>query len=98
MWSSKHGAHKKLRYQAIVIEFRKAKGEINPADLFTKHFPSGQKIVDPLALVNCYSSIGRPSSAPTLKPIRPPLLQRQSLVFIHCRHELTVSLLLVAPQ
>ena len=42
------------------VELRKAKGECNPADLFAKHLPSGQKIVDPLALLNCASSSGRP--------------------------------------
>ena len=36
------------------VELRKIKGEVNPAGLFTKHLPSGQKIVDLLALVNCH--------------------------------------------
>ena len=49
------------------IELRKVKRKINPADLFTKHLTSGQKIVDLLALVNCHSSSGRPSGAPALK-------------------------------
>ena len=49
------------------VELRKVKGEFNPADLFTKHLPSGQKIVDLLALLNCVSSSGRPSAAPALK-------------------------------
>ena len=55
------------RVKDASVELRKIKGEVNPADLFTKHLPSGQKIVDLLALVNCQPSGGRPSSAPELK-------------------------------
>ena len=49
------------------VELRKVRGECNPADLFTKHLPSGIKIVDLLSLLNCISSSGRPSAAPSLK-------------------------------
>jgi len=49
------------------VELRKVRGECNPADLFTKHLPSGIKIVDLLSLLNCISSSGRPSAAPALK-------------------------------
>ena len=51
------------------MELRKVKGECNPADLFTKHLPSGVKIVDLLSLLNCVSSSGRPSAAPALKTV-----------------------------
>ena len=40
------------RVKDASVELRKVKGEFNPADLFTKHLPSGQKIVDLLALLN----------------------------------------------
>ena len=49
------------------IELRKIRGDVSPADLFAKHLPSGQKIIDLLALLNCHSSSGRPSAAPELK-------------------------------
>ena len=55
------------RVKDASVELRKVKGEFNPADLFTKHLPSGQKIADLLALLNCASSSGRPSAAPSLK-------------------------------
>ena len=42
------------------VELRQVKGEFNPADVFTKHLPSGQKIADLLALLKCASSSGRP--------------------------------------
>ena len=42
------------RVKDASIELRKAKGEVNPADLFTKHLLSGQKIVNLLALVDCH--------------------------------------------
>ena len=44
------------------IELRKICGDVNPAGLITKHLPSGQKIVDLLAVANCKSSSGRPVS------------------------------------
>ena len=57
----------KQRVKDASIELRENRGDVNPADLFAKRFHSGQKIVDLLALVNCHSSSGRPSAAPTLK-------------------------------
>ena len=44
------------RVKDASVELRKIKGEVNPADLFTKHLPSGQ---------DCQPSGGRPSSAPS---------------------------------
>lgn len=49
------------------IELRKVKGEINPADLFTKHLPSRDKVRQLLSLFNCEFEDGRAAGAPKLK-------------------------------
>ena len=49
------------------IELRKVRGEVNPADLFTKHLPSRDKVRHLLLLFNCHYADGRPESAPQLK-------------------------------
>ena len=49
------------------IELRKVRGEVNPADLFTKHLPSRDKVRQLLALFNCWYEDGRPDGAPQLK-------------------------------
>ena len=50
------------------IELRKVKGEVNPADLFTKHLPSRERVHKLLALFNCRYLDGRPLAAPQLRP------------------------------
>ena len=52
------------------ITVRKVKGEYNPADLFTKHLPSGEKVHQLVRLFGCYYSEGRPEKAPTLRTAR----------------------------
>ena len=49
------------------IELRKVKGEVNPADLFTKYLPSSDKILQLVNLFGCEYRAGRPVSAPLLR-------------------------------
>ncbi len=51
------------------IELGKVRGEVNPADLFTKHLPSRDRVHRLLALLNCRYVDGRPESAPQLRRI-----------------------------
>ena len=46
------------------LELRKVRGEVNPADLFTKHLSSGDRITDLLRLLGCRFSGGRAAAAP----------------------------------
>ena len=56
----------KVRTGAIAV--RKIRGEVNPADLFTKHFPSKDKIHQLTSLFGCECRSGRAESAPLLRP------------------------------
>ena len=56
----------KVRTGAIVV--RKVAGEVNPADLFTKHLPSKDKIHQLTALFGCEYREGRSVTAPLLRP------------------------------
>ena len=49
------------------LELRKVRGEVNPADLFTKHLTSGERIGDLLRLLGCRFSEGRAAEAPLLR-------------------------------
>ena len=49
------------------IELVKFRGEENPADLFTKHLPSRQRIHDLLAMFGCRYATGRAATAPKLR-------------------------------
>ena len=51
------------------IEVRKIQGEENPADLFTKHLPSRDKVHQLVRLFNCEYRDGRAASAPLLRPM-----------------------------
>ena len=51
------------------IELRKVLGEMNPADLFTKHLPSREKIHQLIGLFGCEYREGRAASAPLLRPL-----------------------------
>ena len=55
----------KVRSKAI--ELRKVRGDINPADLFTKHLASGEKIQQLLKLFGCEYRSGRAACAPHVK-------------------------------
>jgi len=56
----------KVRTGAIAV--RKVAGEVNPADLFTKHLPSKDKIHQLTALFGCEYREGRATTAPLLRP------------------------------
>ena len=49
------------------LELRKVKGEINPADVFTKHLSSAERVTDLLKLFGCHFAGGRPEGAPELR-------------------------------
>ena len=48
---------------------KKVRGEVNPADLFTKHLPSREKVHQLLGLFGCEYRDGRAASAPLLRPL-----------------------------
>jgi hypothetical protein len=50
------------------IEVRKVRGDVNPADLFTKHLPSRDKIHQLVKLFGCEYRAGRSEAAPLLRP------------------------------
>ena len=56
----------KVRTGAITL--KKVWGEVNPADLFTKHLPSREKVHQLLGLFGCEYREGRAESAPLLRP------------------------------
>ncbi len=49
------------------ILVRKVRGDENPADLFTKHLPSRDKIAELVRLIGCRYEDGRPEAAPELR-------------------------------
>jgi hypothetical protein len=57
----------KVRTKAIMV--KKVWGEVNPADLFTKHLPSREKVHQLLGLFGCEYRDGRAASAPLLRPL-----------------------------
>ena len=50
------------------IEVRKVRGDVNPADLFTKHLPSKDKVHQLTKLFGCEYRAGRSTAAPLLRP------------------------------
>ena len=54
-----------VRSGAILLH--KVKGEVNPADLFTKHFSSNDRIVSLLRLFGCEYATARSELAPKLR-------------------------------
>ena len=56
----------KVRTGAITV--KKVRGEVNPADLITKHLPSREKVHQLLDLFGCEYREGRPAAAPLLRP------------------------------
>ena len=57
----------KVRTKMITV--RKVWGEVNPADLFTKHLPSREKVHQLLNLFGCEYREGRAEAAPLLRPL-----------------------------
>ena len=49
------------------FKFLKVAGEVNPADLFTKHLESRKKLDQVVGLLSCRFLFGRAAIAPTLK-------------------------------
>ena len=49
------------------LELRKVRGEVNPADLFTKHLAGEDKIKNLLGLFGCRFASGRAAEAPELR-------------------------------
>ena len=48
---------------------KKVRGEVNPADLFTKHLASREKVHQLLGLFGCEYRQGRAQAAPLLRPM-----------------------------
>ena len=57
----------KVRTKAVTV--KKVWGEVNPADLFTKHLPSREKVHQLLGLFGCEYRSGRAAAAPLLRPL-----------------------------
>ena len=55
------------RVRDKTIELRKVRGEVNPADLFTKHLTGADRVESLLGLFGCYFSGGRAATAPALR-------------------------------
>ena len=55
------------RVRTGAIELRKVHGDVNPADLFTKHLSSRDRINQLVQLFNCEFRDGRAESAPLLR-------------------------------
>jgi hypothetical protein len=55
------------RVRTGAIELRKVHGDVNPADLFTKHLSSRDRINQLVQLFNCEFRDGRAMSAPSLR-------------------------------
>ena len=49
------------------LEIRKVRGEVNPADLFTKHLSSEVRVTELLRLFGCRFAGGRAEGAPQLR-------------------------------
>ena len=50
------------------VEVRKVAGEVNPADIFTKHLPRREKLHQLVRLFGCEYMDGRAAAAPLLRP------------------------------
>ena len=57
------------------MKLRKVKGELNPADLLTKHMPSREKLTQLVELFGCSFVEGRAASAPLLRKRKPEELR-----------------------
>ena len=57
------------------LKLRKVKGELNPADLLTKHMPSRENLTQLVELFGCAFVDGRAASAPLLRKRKPEELR-----------------------
>ena len=71
------------RVRAGAIELRKVHGEVNPADLFTKHLSSRDRMNQLVKLFNCEFRDRRADSAPHLR--RPQTTAQEGAVAIATR-------------
>lgn len=60
------------RVRSGAIELRKVNGLVNPADLFTKHLTSRDRVNQLIELFNCEYREGRSAAAPELRKDREP--------------------------
>ena len=56
------------KVRTCTISVRKVRGEVNPADLFTKHLPSREKVHQMMGLFSCECRSGKAESAPLPRP------------------------------
>ena len=56
------------KIRAKAFELRKVRGEVNPADLFTKHLSSRDRVLGLTKLFGCDFRNGRSETAPLLRP------------------------------
>ena len=49
------------------LELRKVRGEVNPADLFTKHLSSENRVAELCGLLGCRFAGGQAAGAPSLR-------------------------------
>ena len=56
------------RVRSRAIELGKVNGLVNPADLFTKHLTSRDRVTQLIELLNCEYRDGRSTIAPELRP------------------------------
>ena len=54
--------------RAGAISVREVRGQVNPADLFTKHLPSKDKVHQLMGFLGCKYREGRATSVPLLGP------------------------------
>ena len=66
-----HSLWVQQRLRRREFELRKVLGTENPADLFTKHMDSANKLGGLVDLFGCEFREGRPHAAPHLKRVRP---------------------------
>ena len=55
------------KLRAGALEIKKVRGEVNPADLFTKHLSSEDRVSDLCRLFRCRFADGRAAGAPSLR-------------------------------
>ena len=71
LWKLRHIDTRSLWIQqklmANAFELRKVRGEVNPADLFTKHLSSEERITNLMRLLGLRFSGGRAETAPKMK-------------------------------
>jgi len=83
------------------IIVRKVRGEENPADLFTKHLSSRERVTQLVGLLGCRFEAGRPAAAPALRRERMTVTTLGQAMSPSCRdafgeHDADVELVMAA--